>query len=133
MLAGPAELVARAKRYRRMLGGAMRQVGVFAAAAEHALDHHFDDLATDHANARAMADILAASPAVVLDPETVHSNIIVFRLTADVDPASVTDRAAAAGVAVFPVGDGIRAVTHRDVTTEECLEGARVLVQAAEA
>lgn len=133
MLAGPSDLVDGARRYRRMLGGAMRQVGIFAAAADHALDHHLDDLVTDHANARAIAEILAASPAVDLDPASVQSNITIFRLAAsEADPVSVVSRAAAAGVAVFPMGDGIRVVTHRDVTTEECLEGARLLVQAAE-
>lgn len=131
MLAGPTDLVARARRYRRMLGGAMRQVGVFAAAADHALDHHLEDLATDHANARAIAETLAASPAVDVDPETVESNIVIFRL-ASADPVRVVERARASGVSVFPVGDGIRVVTHRDVTPEQCLEGARLLVQAAE-
>lgn len=132
MLAGPSDLVARAQRYRRMLGGAMRQVGVFAAAADHALDHHLDDLASDHANARAIAEILAASSAIDIDPETVESNIVIFRLTS-ADPVAVVERAQAGGVSVFPVGDGVRVVTHRDVTTEDCLEGARLLVEAAEA
>jgi threonine aldolase len=134
MLAGPADLVDRARRYRRMLGGAMRQVGIFAAAADHALDHHLDDLNTDHANAQAIAETLAASPAVELDPTTVESNIVIFRLSSPgADPLAVVERAAGAGVQVFAMGNGIRVVTHRDVTTEDCLEGARLLVQAAEA
>ncbi|MFP3915381.1 MAG: threonine aldolase family protein [Actinomycetota bacterium] len=133
MLAGTTEFVTRARRYRRMLGGAMRQVGVFAAAAEHALDHHLDDLVTDQANARAVAGILAASPAIDLDPDTVESNIVIFRLATGKDPAVVVEQAAATGVAVFSVGDGIRVVTHRDVTPEQCREGARLLVEAAEA
>lgn len=133
MLAGPAALVARARRYRRMLGGAMRQVGVFAAAADHALDHHMDDLASDHANARAVAEILAASEMIVLDPGAVESNIIVFHLADEgPDAATLVERAGRAGVGVFAFGAAIRAVTHRDVTTEQCLEAARVLVAAAE-
>ncbi|HEX2153319.1 MAG TPA: threonine aldolase family protein [Acidimicrobiia bacterium] len=133
MLAGPAELIARASRYRRMLGGAMRQVGIFAAAADHALDHHLDDLAADHANARAVAEILAASSAIRLDPNDVETNIVIFRLAPDAGAVQeVVDRAGAAGVAVFALGDAIRVVTHRDVTTEECLEAARLLVEAAE-
>lgn len=133
MLAGPAEMMARANRHRRMLGGAMRQVGVFAAAADHALDHHLDDLRTDHDNARAMAEILSASSAIELDRERVDSNIVMLGLAPGVDAARVVERAGQAGVAVFAVGDRVRAVTHRDVTTDQCLEGARLLVEAAEA
>ena len=61
MLAGSRAFIAGATRYRRMAGGAMRQVGVFAAAAEHALDHHLERLVDDHANARLLAERLAAS------------------------------------------------------------------------
>ncbi len=133
MLAGSTELITRARRYRRMLGGAMRQVGIFAAAAEHALDDHLEDLKTDHDNARAIAGILATSPAVDLDPGSVDSNILMFGLARGADVSATVARAAAAGVAVFGFGSRIRAVTHRDVTTEQCLEAARVLVEAAEA
>lgn len=134
MLAGSVDLIARALRYRRMLGGAMRQVGIFAAAADHALDHHLDDLAADHANARAIAEVLAGSPAIRLDPGAVQTNIIIFGLAPEApDAATVVARAAASGVGVFAFGQGIRVVTHRDVATEECLEGARLLVGAAEA
>lgn len=134
MMAGPADLIARARRYRRMLGGAMRQVGVFAAAASHALDHHMDDLATDHANARALAEILASSDAISLDPAAVQTNIVFFRLVPGApDPQTVVDRAREAGVGVFAFGDGIRAVTHRDVSADQCREAASILVAAAEA
>lgn len=133
LLAGNADTIALARRHRRMLGGAMRQVGIFAAAATHALDHHLDDLFIDHANAKAMAHILAASDRIVLEPSAVETNIIVFGLTADApDAAGVAARAQVSGVSVFAFGDVIRAVTHRDVGAEECLEGARLLVEAAE-
>lgn len=134
MIAGPADVVARARRYRRMLGGAMRQVGIFAAAAAHALDHHMDDLQADHQNARTIASILAASDAIEIDPESVQTNVVIFRLAPGAaDPQTVVDRAREAGVGVFAFGDGIRAVTHRDVTADECREAASVLVAAAEA
>lgn len=134
MLAGSAEVVARARRYRRMLGGAMRQVGIFAAAADHALEHHMDDIVTDHANARLLAETLATSAAIRVEPETIESNIVIFGLDEDAAPApELVDRAAAAGVGVLAMGDVVRAVTHRDVSTEECLQAARVLVAAAEA
>ena len=63
-LCGSAELIARAHRVRKMVGGGMRQAGVLAAAALHALDHHVDRLADDHANARRLADGLQGLPGV---------------------------------------------------------------------
>ncbi|MEO7009332.1 MAG: threonine aldolase family protein, partial [Caldimonas sp.] len=67
LLAGPRELIARAVRQRRMLGGAMRQVGIFAAAGLHALDHHLPQLVLDHAHARLISERLAQSARIVLD------------------------------------------------------------------
>lgn len=132
MLAGTRHLIHRARRYRRIQGGAMRQVGIFAAAAEHALDYHLDDIPVDHANARAIAETLAASSLFELDLDRVQTNIVIFGLAEGaVDAATVVARAGAAGVAVLAMGDRIRVVTHRDVTTEECLEAARTLVRVA--
>ena len=134
MLAGSEAFVAAATRYRRMAGGAMRQVGVFAAAAEHALDHHVSRLVDDHANARLLAERLAASPAIELDPETVRTNIVVFRM-ADGGPDAPTVVAAARAAGVLVVAFNartIRAVTHLDVTREAVADAAERLVAAAE-
>jgi threonine aldolase len=134
ILAGPRHLIQRARRYRRIQGGAMRQVGIFAAAAEHALDYHLDGIRVDHANARAIAETLAASPLFELDLDRVQTNIVIFGLAEGaVDAATVVARAGAAGLAVLAMGDRIRVVTHRDVTTEECLEAARTLVRVTAA
>jgi threonine aldolase len=134
MLAGSRPFIDRASRYRRMAGGAMRQVGVFAAAAEHALDHHLDRLADDHAHARLLADRLAASPAIRLDPAAVRTNIVVFRLADGApDAATVVAAARAAGVLVVAFNARtIRAVTHLDVTRDQVAEAAARLVAAAE-
>jgi threonine aldolase len=132
LLAGSVETIARAVRYRRMAGGAMRQVGIFAAAGEYALDHHFDRLADDHANARLIAEALAENPGVELDPAAVRTSIIVFRLTsAAPDAATVVSRARDAGVLVVAFGPRtIRAVTHLDVSRADCVAAARILVAA---
>ena len=61
-----------------MLGGALRQSGVLAAACVYALDHHVDRLAEDHEHARLLAEGLAALPGVTLDPSTVETNIVIF-------------------------------------------------------
>ncbi len=132
LLAGTHEFVARATRYRRMLGGAMRQVGIVAAAGLHALDHHLERLVEDHANARVIADRLARNPAVVLDPNSVRSNIVVFGLRAEaVDANTLVSRAREAGVLVVAFGARtVRAVTHLDVTREECVRAADVLADS---
>jgi threonine aldolase len=132
MLVGSRAFVERATRYRRMAGGAMRQVGIFAAAADHALDHHLGRLAEDHANARLLAERLAAAPGVELDLATVQTNIVVARLGSDApEAATMVARARDAGVLIVALGPRtIRAVTHLDVTRTEVTRAADVLVAA---
>jgi threonine aldolase len=134
MLAGSHAFVDAALRFRRMAGGAMRQVGFFAAAADYALDHHVERLAEDHANARLLAERLAASPAIELDTATVETNIVVFALSPSaLDAAIVVAAARDAGVLVVALGPRtIRAVTHLDVTRDQVAEAANRIVAAAE-
>lgn len=129
LLAGAADVITRATRYRRMAGGAMRQVGIFAAAGLHALDHHMPALADDHANARAVAAVLAQSAHVVLDVATVQTNIIVFGLAPEApDAATVVARASAQGVRLVAFGSRLlRVVTHRDVTARQSRHAAQIL------
>jgi threonine aldolase len=131
MLAGSREVIQRCVRDRRRLGGAMRQAGVLAAAGIYALDHNIDRLADDHANARVIADRLSTSRRIALDRATVQTNILVFSLTADAPVASaVVDRARACGVLIFAFGPRtIRAVTHLDVSRDECAQAADVLLE----
>jgi threonine aldolase len=134
LLAGPRELVDRAVRHRRMFGGAMRQIGILGAAGLYALDHNDERLAEDHANARRIAERLAASPRISLDLATVQTNIVVFRLTGDApDAPAVVARARERGVLIFAIGPRtIRAVTHLDVSRKQCEEAAEILVALAE-
>lgn len=130
LLAGTTEAIARAVRFRRMFGGAMRQVGIFAAAGLHALDHHVERLADDHAHARVLAEGLATSPRVAIDLATVQTNIVVFELTgAGPDAPAVVAAARARGVLIFAFGPAtIRAVTHLDVSRADCARAAEILV-----
>ena len=93
VVAARRDLIPTLVRYRRMSGGAMRQVGIFAAAGLWALDHNLDRLAEDHANARAIAERLAESPAYVIDPSAVETNILVWQV-ADEAPRRADDRGA---------------------------------------
>jgi len=133
LLAGPREVIVRALRHRRMMGGAMRQVGIFAAAGIFALEHNLARLVDDHANARLLAERLARSPRIAIDPATVQTNILVFRLAADArDATTLVAKARERGVLINAFGPRtVRAVTHLDVSRDQCLQAADVLVEVA--
>jgi threonine aldolase len=122
LLAGSRDHITRANRHRRRLGGAMRQVGIFAAAALHGVEHHRARLAEDHANARRLAERLARCKQVQLDLGTVQTNIVVFHLQPGApDAPAVAAAARARGVWISAFGPRtVRAVTHMDVTATQC-------------
>ncbi|MBV9163682.1 MAG: threonine aldolase family protein [Pseudonocardiales bacterium] len=132
VLAGSAELIEQAWRYKQMMGGALRQAGIVAAGCRWALDHHVDRLAEDHTNARILAEGLAGLPGITLDPDTVETNIVVFRLP---EASRFCQRLEAEhGVRMGALGsDLVRAVTHHDVDTTavRCAAGAVAAVLRA--
>ena len=131
LLAGSKDLIAAADRHRRRMGGAMRQNGIFTAAALYALDHHLARLPEDHANARIFAERLAAGAPVRLDLATVQTNIVVFHLPDHVpmDAPTLSARAKERGVLVNAFGARtVRAVTHLDVDRAQCVRAADELV-----
>ena len=115
-LAGSAELIEEAWRYKQMLGGALRQAGIVAAGALYALDHNVDRLAEDHANAAALASGLSQLDGVTIDPAEIETNIVIFEVD---DPEAVCATIERAGVRMGVVGPRrIRAVTHLDVDAD---------------
>ena len=130
MLAGPRGVMRESVRHRRMLGGAMRQIGILGAAGLYALDHHLDRLAEDHANAQLIASRLRTSLRARLVSDPVETNIVIFQLAdSGPDAASVVAGARAQGVFVVAFGRRtVRAVTHLDVTRKQCEQAAAVLV-----
>lgn len=124
VLVGSAERMASARILRKRLGGGWRQAGSLAAACLYALDHHVAPLAADHAAARGFAAELVAAGVEVPEPET---NIVIVP-TGALGAGEVVAAAAAGGVRLSAVGARVvRAVTHRDVTGEQCAEAGRVL------
>jgi threonine aldolase len=114
-LAGSAELVARARRFKQQLGGGFRQAGVLAAAALYALDNHRPRLGDDLRRAKTFAEGLAALGGIEVDPADVHSNIVRFGVSAGT-ASDFAERCHAAGVHMIPGGSqSIRAVIHRDI------------------
>jgi threonine aldolase len=133
-LAGPRDLIREARRHRKLFGGGMRQVGVIAAGALYALEHHRDRLADDHANARILAEAIRNTAGLKLDPDLVESNMVIFA----VDPSlgSAADFMAAlqqAGVLTLSISNAkIRAVTHLDVNSDQVRKAGEVIQRCAE-
>jgi threonine aldolase len=120
-LAGPADLIRKAHRVRKVFGGGMRQAGILAAAALHALDHHVERLADDHRNARVLAKAVEETDGLRLESGPVETNLVWI----EVDPSfgtaqEVVARLKAAGVLVSALGPQVvRACTHLDVDREQ--------------
>jgi len=126
-LAGPADLMARAVRLRRRLGGGMRQSGVLAAACRYGLEHHLPNLAQDHDHARMLADFLAGCPEVdVTRPDT---NIVMVDLRVG-DALSAAAGLREAGVLASVFGPTrLRFVTHLDVSGDQVRQAAGRVVE----
>lgn len=113
-LCGSRELIAKARRVRKMAGGGMRQAGVLAAAARHALDHHIERLADDHARARTLAQALQGISGVQVQPP--QTNMVFVKLTGAARDRAATlgDALRAQGILTLGLYD-LRLVTHLDV------------------
>lgn len=128
-LLGPKELIKHARRIRKLFGGGMRQAGFLAAACLYALDHHIDRLAEDHANARLIADAVRDVPGLRLVPAEVETNLVWIEVGPPLGTAKdVADRLREKGVLVVALGKNVlRAVTHLDVTREQCVRAAAAI------
>ncbi|MSR42013.1 MAG: aminotransferase class I/II-fold pyridoxal phosphate-dependent enzyme [Phycisphaerales bacterium] len=122
-LVGPHAFIARARRFRKMFGGAMRQSGLLAAAAIYALDHHVARLADDHQNARALAAHIQKVSGLKLegDAAKIPTNMVFFRVESALGTAQAfCDRLREAGVLALALGaDRVRMVTHLDVSASD--------------
>jgi threonine aldolase len=129
-LAGSAELIEEAWRWKQMMGGSLRQAGIVAAGALYALDHHVERLADDHALAARLATGLAEIPGVTLDPATVETNIVVFGVP---DAFAFSEALRAHDIWIGALdATTMRAVTHLDVDAAG-VERALVAAQAVAA
>jgi threonine aldolase len=130
-MAASGELVEEAWRWKQMMGGAMRQAGIVAAAGLYALDHHVERLADDHANARALAEGLEQIPGVSIEPATVETNIVVFGVA---DAEALCAALEGDGVLMGALdARRVRAVTHLDVDragVQRALEAVRAALAA---
>jgi threonine aldolase len=129
ILVGSKELITRARRARKIFGGALRQAGIPAAACLFALDHNIDRLALDHANAQLFAQKIAEIPGVILDPALVETNLVFF----EIDPAvatgaQVSQALGTRGVKMYATGpQRLRACFHLDVDQDATLRAVAAL------
>jgi threonine aldolase len=129
VVAGSAERMARARKYKHQLGGAMRQAGIVAAACVYALDHHVDRLAEDHARASRLGEALYEA-GLPVDLEQVETNFVQIDVgSLGLEEANALERLRQEGVALTPtIRPGIlRAVTHLDITDEDIDRAAEAI------
>jgi threonine aldolase len=121
LVCGSRAFIQEARRHRKLLGGGMRQAGIIAAAGIVALNTMVDRLAEDHANAKRLAQGLAGLPGVILEPDTVQTNLVIFEMRWDgLAPAQFTAKLAKQGIKMNPIeGRRIRAVTHNGIRARD--------------
>ena len=130
MLVGSRLAMDEARKFRKALGGGMRQAGVLAAAGLVSLNEMTERLVEDHANARVLAEAVAEMENVEIDMASVETNIVIFRLKDGGDAAAFVRELKEKGVAASAIGpDAVRFVTHYDVGREECERAAKVSVE----
>ncbi|MCS7054800.1 MAG: low-specificity L-threonine aldolase [Thermoflexales bacterium] len=130
VLCGSRAFIRIAHKRRKVLGGAMRQAGVIAAAGIVALEQMIERLREDHANARALAERIAQIEGLHVALDAVKTNMVYFDLDPDLpfDAAELCRRAAAERVKMLPTGPRrVRAVTHCYVSRQEIIEAAQVI------
>jgi len=121
LVAGTKAFIDRVHRFRKMVGGGMRQAGILAAAGIYALDHHFDRLKEDHENAKRLALGLREIKGISINPDHVETNILIFGVAQTGMPSiELRDAMKKEGVLMNALGgQQIRLVTHLDVTRED--------------
>ncbi|EGR3918957.1 low-specificity L-threonine aldolase [Vibrio cholerae] len=118
LLLGSKDFIAKARRWRKMVGGGMRQAGILAAAGKLALTEQVTQLKTDHDNARHLASGLNALPGFSVNTEWVQTNIVFAKLDATVDIQSIAQQLRQAGI-IITAGNPVRFVTHKDITRQD--------------
>lgn len=133
-LAGPKDLIDQARRQRKVFGGGMRQGGVIASAALYGLENQVERLAEDHATAQIIASSVRESEGLALEPSTVDTNIVIFRVDPRLcDASQFVAALEEAGVRTLPFSQRhVRAVTHLHITPESAQAAGKAIQQVAE-
>jgi len=135
VLVGSASEIARARRVRKLFGGALRQAGIVAAAAIYAMEHHVERLQIDHENARAFAEELRRIDGITLEPADIQTNLVFFNVDPELGNAGqLSAKLKQRNVRINATGpQRLRACTHLDVDREMVLEAAEAIAESIEA
>ena len=117
VIGGSAMLIAKANRWRKMIGGGMRQIGIVAAAGLHVMQHHVDRMSVDHVHARKLAEGLAAHTTFPVDPADVQTNMV-FLPVSEAEYTPLRNYLAGRGILVGG-RNPIRMVTHLDISSDD--------------
>src|SRR6476619_4610985 len=133
-LAGSKDAIKEARRHRKLFGGAMRQDGIIAAGALYALQNNRQRLKDDHANAQILAEAIKASDGLWLQPDSVETNIVIFRVEPRLGSAAefAAELKAAGVLSLATSPTQIRVVTHLDVTDAQCRQAAKIIRETAD-
>ena len=133
-LAGPKDMIKEARRHRKLFGGAMRQDGIIAAGALFALENNRQRLGEDHANAQIIAEAVRSSAGLSLQPDTVETNIVIFRVEPKLGSAAefAAELKTQNILALSISPQQVRMVTHLDVTEAQCRQAAQIIRQTAD-
>lgn len=131
LISSDRQIIDRARRFRRMYGGAMRQAGILAAAGIYALEHHVARLTDDHSHAKKLARLLQQIPSVQIAPQHVETNIVIFDVTDQRrTPSEIVAALKEQGVLINPIGGlSYRAVTHLNVSAKQIDEAGAVFMR----
>ncbi len=131
VLAGSKEFISKARKYRKIFGGGMRQVGILAAACIYALDNNVERLAEDHKSARRLAEGLRELPGIYIDMAQVQTNMVMIHVRhPKFTPESLSKAILERGLAALAIdSERIRAVTHLDISTEQIEEAIFIFQQ----
>jgi threonine aldolase len=132
VLVGSTADIARARRVRKLFGGALRQAGIVAAAAIYAMENHVERLQVDHDNARAFADEIRRIDGVTLEPADVQTNLVFFNVDPELgNAAQLSAKLKQRGVRINATGaQRLRACTHLDVDREMVLRAAEAVAES---
>ena len=131
IITNDSALIEKARRFRRMYGGAMRQAGILAAAGIYALEHNIGRLKEDHDNAKRLARKLQQIPSVSINLQHVDTNIVIFDVVNHrLSPAALVAALKQEGVLINAIGSSsFRAVTHLDVSAKQIDEAAEIFAR----
>lgn len=130
LLVGSKEDIKKAFKYRKILGGGMRQVGILAAACIYAIENNFEKLKLDHSNAKTFAKIILDSDLVTLNLDDVHTNMVRFRLPDSVIDTAFIEKCNEYGLILGALENNwIRAVFHLNISESDSIEAAEIVVK----